>query len=57
MREELEFLVNFLKKNAIEKERRTKGQEYNYNKGYDNGSANTLKLCAKWIEEILKQDQ
>ena len=57
MREELEFLVNFLKKDAIEKERRTKGQEYNYNKGYDNGSANTLKLCAKWIEEILKQDQ
>lgn len=57
MREELEFLVNFLKKDAIEKERRAKGQEYNYNKGYDNGSANTLKLCAKWIEEILKQDQ
>lgn len=57
MRKEPEFLVNFLKKDAIEKERRAKKQEYDYDRGYDNGSANTLKLCAKWIEEILKQDQ
>lgn len=57
MRKDLEFLVNFLKKDAIEKEKRAKKQEYNYDRGYDKGSANTLKLCAEWIEEILKQDQ
>ena len=57
MRKDLEFLVNFLKKDAIEKEKRAKKQEYNYDRGYDKGSANTLKVCAEGIEEILKHDQ